>query len=88
VTAWTQERRPPRRNRWLIGGRLRAFVPEPPVHILAARAVQALSGHNDCTHADVLALVDELLELGHRAPVPASPSRDRAEASDRYSVLR
>jgi hypothetical protein len=80
VAAWTQEHRPPRRNRWLIGGRLRAFAPDPPVHILAARAVQALPGHNDATHAEVLALVDELLELGHRTPVTA--------ASGRHSVLR
>ncbi len=66
LTAWTHERRPPRRNRWLMSDRLRAFAPDPPVHILAARAVQAISTHDDRTHAGVLALVDELLATGRR----------------------
>jgi hypothetical protein len=66
LTAWTHLRRPPRRSRWLATGRLRAFAPDPPVHILAARAVQAISVHDDRTHAEMLALIDELLELGRR----------------------
>ena len=78
LTAWTHERRPPRRSRWLVGSRLRAFTPDPPVHILAARAVQAIHAHTDRTHADMLALVDELLEMGRRSPVGASGAdRDR-----------
>lgn len=66
LTAWTHQRRPPRRSRWLVSGRLRAFAPDPPVHILAARAVQAIPAHDDRTHAEVLALVDELLAIGRR----------------------
>jgi hypothetical protein len=66
LTAWTHERRPPRRSRWMVSGRLRAFTPDPPVHILAARAVQALSTHDDRTHSEVLTLVDELLAIGRR----------------------
>ena len=66
LTAWTHARRPPRRSRWLMSGRLRAFAPDPPVHILAARAVQAIPAHDDRTHTDVLALIDELLALGRR----------------------
>ena len=66
LTAWTHERRPPRRTRWLMPSRLRAFAPDPPVHILAARAVQAIPVHDDQSHAEVLELVDELLALGRR----------------------
>ena len=83
LTAWTHERRPPRRMRWLMPGRLRAFAPDPPVHILGARAIQALPGHDDSTHADVLALIDELLDLGGRSrpqPVAATPRAERLRA--------
>jgi hypothetical protein len=69
LTAWTHERRPRRRSRWLISGRLRAFGAEPPVHILAARAVQAIPAHTGRTHAEMLALVDELLALRRGATV-------------------
>jgi hypothetical protein len=69
LIAWTEERRPPRRNRWLMAGRLRALAPDPPVHILAARAVQAIPAHGDRSHAEVLALVDELMDLGRRVPL-------------------
>jgi len=84
LTAWTHERRPPRRTRWLMPGRLRAFAPDPPVHILAARAVQALPAHNERTHAEVLALVDELLDLGRRSRPPAAGLTARA---DRFRAL-
>ena len=67
LTAWTHERRPPRRSRWLMSSRLRAFAPDPPVHILAARAIQAIPAHDDRTHAEVLALVDQLLAIGRRS---------------------
>lgn len=79
LTAWTHERRPPRRTRWLMPGRLRAFAPDPPVHILAARAIQALPAHDDHTHAEVLALVDELLDLGRRSRQPSVGLSARAE---------
>jgi len=88
LVAWTHERRPPRRSRWLVSGRLRAFAPEPPVHILAARAVQAIPGHNDRTHADVLALVDELLELGRRSPLTAPATWAQGDAAGRFNVVR
>jgi hypothetical protein len=65
LTAWTRERRPPRRRRWLVPGRVRAFAPDPPVHILAARAVQTIPAHTDHSHAEVLTLVDQLLRMGH-----------------------
>ena len=50
----------------IVSGRLRAFAPDPPIHILAARAVQAISAHDDRTHAEVLSLVDSLLVIGRR----------------------
>ena len=81
LTAWTHERRPPRRSRWLVSGRLRAFAPDPPVHILAARAVQAISAHDDRTHAEVLSLVDSLLAIGRRVR-PADMSWLDAPARD------
>ena len=84
LTAWTQKRRPPRRTRWLMPGRLRAFAPDPPVHILAARAIQALPAHSDRTHAEVLALVDELLDLGRPS---RPPSVGRSAGADRHRAL-
>jgi hypothetical protein len=87
LTAWTHERRPPRRSRWVIAGRLRAFTPEPPVHILAARAVQAIHAHDDRTHAEMLALVDELLNMGRRSPVPSVGPAARTVASERFRAV-
>jgi hypothetical protein len=87
LTAWTHERRPPRRSRWLMSERLRAFAPDPPVHILAARAVQAIDVHDERTHAEVLALVDELLGLGYRVPVAPVPRSAGADASEHVSAL-
>ena len=84
LTAWTHERRPPRRTRWLMPGRLRAFAPDPPVHILAARAIQALPAHDDRTHAEVLGLVEELLDLGRRS---GPPSVARTARTDRLHAL-
>ena len=91
LTAWTQERRPPRRTRWLMPGRLRAFAPDPPVHILGARAVQALPAHDDQTHAEVLALIEELLDLGRRSrPSSVGPTArpERPERPERLRALR
>ena len=76
LTEWTRERRPPRRRRWLVPGRVRAFAPDPPVHILAARAVQTITVHNDQSHADVLALVDEWLRMGRGTRVSMVASFD------------
>ena len=87
LTAWTHERRPPRRSRWLMSARLRAFTPDPPVHILAARAVQTIHAHDDRTHAEVLALVDELIEMGRRSPVPPTGPAAHAAAPARRGVL-
>ena len=79
LTAWTHERRPPRRARRLLPGRLRAFAPDPPVHILAAHAIQALPTHDDHTHSEVLALLDELLDLGRRTRLQSVGLPARAE---------
>jgi hypothetical protein len=92
LTAWTRERRPPRRRRWLVPGRVRAFAPDPPVHILAARAIQTIPTHNDHSHAEVLAVVEELLSMGRgtRASLVASfgPTADAKLAEFGLAVTR
>jgi hypothetical protein len=78
------------RSRWLMSGRLRAFTPDPPVHILAARAVQAIPAHDDRTHAEVLALIDELLALGRRGrfvPEACIGSAANDRTADRMRAL-
>jgi hypothetical protein len=87
MTAWTHERRPPRRTRWLMPGRLRAFAPDPPVHILAARAVQAIPAHDDRSHAEVLELVDELLALGRRRRVGELAVSERADQAPTVTAV-
>jgi signal transduction histidine kinase len=78
LTAWTHERRPPERS-WR--GRLPALAPNPPIHVLAARAVEAIAAEDGRGHVRVLALVDELLELGRPGPhsPPSTASRPAAE---------
>ena len=87
LTAWTHERRPPRRSRWLMPSRLRAFAPDPPVHILAARAVQAIPAHDDQSHAEVLGLVDELLALGRRRRAGAITTPNDADQAPTATVV-
>lgn len=54
--------------------RLRAQALKPLDDVVGPRAVRALPTHDDQTHAEVLALIDELLALGaqERVSVPAS----------------
>jgi hypothetical protein len=53
----------------------------PDPEIIGSRAVRAIPRHSDQTHADVLALIDELLSLGPvegRATVAAPDSSRRS----------
>jgi hypothetical protein len=63
LNAWTRELH---WSRWLrlVPTPLRALVPTPPANLVGSRAVCAIPQHNDKTHAEVLALIDELLTIG------------------------
>jgi hypothetical protein len=47
----------------LVRARIRAWVPAPPADLVGSHAVCAIPQHNDETHAEVLALIDELLRI-------------------------
>jgi hypothetical protein len=68
LRAWALELHWSRRLRRLVPARLRAWVPTPPVDLVGSRAVCAIPRHNDKTHAEVLALIDELLTIGSKKP--------------------
>jgi hypothetical protein len=62
--------------RWLqrlAPARLRALAPTPPAELVGSHAVCAIPQHNDNTHAEVLALIDELLTIGARKPPTTQP---------------
>jgi hypothetical protein len=48
----------------LVPARLRALIPALPAELVGSHAVCAIPQHNDNTHAEVLALIDELLTIG------------------------
>ncbi|HET6867016.1 MAG TPA: hypothetical protein VFH80_13940 [Solirubrobacteraceae bacterium] len=55
--------------RRLLPVRLRALVPTPPPELVGSYAVCAIPEHTDETHAEALALIDELLTIGAREPL-------------------
>jgi hypothetical protein len=63
LNAWVSERKPRRWTRFLLPAFLPALASMPANDVLGIRAVQAVLGHDDRTHAEVLALIDELLAL-------------------------
>jgi hypothetical protein len=74
--------------RWLqrvVPARLRALVPTPPAELVGSHAVCAIPQHNDNTHAEVLALIDELLTIGARKPPTTRFEHDDANAGLRQS---
>ncbi|HJS93300.1 MAG TPA: hypothetical protein VJ741_03490 [Solirubrobacteraceae bacterium] len=71
LSAWTLERHWTGRLQRLVPAQLRALVSSPPVDLVGSHAVCAIPRHNDETHAQVLALIDELLAIGAgRQPMP------------------
>jgi hypothetical protein len=94
LSAWALERRPRRWTRFLLPtGRILARSPAPEV--IGSRAIRAIPKHSDQTHADVLALIDELVSLGPvegMAPVAAPGSSRRSSGRQpeliRYDLLR
>lgn len=77
LTAWIAELRRRRWTRFLVPASIRALAPTPPMDLIGVRAVQAMSKRDDHSHAEVLALIDELLALGERerVRVPAWSNR-------------
>jgi len=71
--AWTFGLRQRRLTRFLVPSRLRALARNLQPDAVGSHAVRALAKHNDHTHAEVLALIDELLTIGAREqPTPAT----------------
>jgi hypothetical protein len=81
IIAWAREGRPVRRlPRW----RARDAFPEPCRKTAGAIAMSAIRAHTDRTHARVLALLDELIEIGmppdpEAAPMSATTGAGHAE---------
>jgi hypothetical protein len=64
VRAWALELHFGRWLERLVPARLRALLPTPPRELVGSHAVCAIPQHNDKTHAEALALIDELLTTG------------------------
>ena len=84
VAEWAIGMQRRRWTRFLPLSRLRAvgLRRQPSVHAIGTYAVHAIPKHTDETHAEALALVDQLLSLSNRAerpvprPVTARPRRE------------
>jgi hypothetical protein len=68
LRAWALERHWSGWLQRLVPARLRAWVPTPPVDLVGSHAVCAIRRHDDKTHAEVLALIDELLTIDSKTP--------------------
>ena len=71
LAAWASELRQRRWTRFLLAPRLRALALEPQPDFVGTRAVSAIRTHDDDTHRQVLALIDELLAIGAGEPAGA-----------------
>ncbi len=56
----------------------------PPIDACGTHAVRSIRRHTDATHAEVLALIDELIEIG--APTPPSVERERVERDELATI--
>lgn len=72
LAAWSSEMRRRRYATFMPGLLARAFsrLLKPPsgIDALTSDAIRSLGGHTDKTHAEVLALIDELVAIGAREP--------------------
>ena len=64
LSAWALELRWSAWLQRLVPARLRALVPIPRADLVGSHAVCAIPQHDDKTHAEVLALIDELIAIG------------------------
>ncbi|HSC03057.1 MAG TPA: hypothetical protein VLC49_07050 [Solirubrobacteraceae bacterium] len=80
------------RSRWLqrlLPARLVALVQTPPADLVGSHAVCAIPQHDDKTHAEVLALIDELLTIGAgQRPAAGLLDRDQAKPGFRSPLKR
>lgn len=68
LAEWSEEMQRSRRTWFLLRSPARAIsrLRKPPVDAIGTYAVHSIPRHTDQTHAAVLALIDELLEIGAR----------------------
>jgi len=68
LASWAAELQRRRWTRYLLPARLRTIGlhRQPPIHAVGTYAAHAISKHTDLTHAEALALIDELLAIGAR----------------------
>jgi hypothetical protein len=68
LAEWAEEMRRSHRTWLLVPAPLRAIgrLRRPPIDAIGAEAVHSICKHTNRTHAMVLALIDELLEIGAR----------------------
>jgi hypothetical protein len=64
LAAWALELGQRRWTRFLLRSRLRLLACNPQADVVGSSAVRAIAKHNDQTHAQVLALIDELVTIG------------------------
>jgi hypothetical protein len=88
LIAWTELMRAARWPRTLLPPRLRAALPRrrPPLEAAGANAVQAIRRHSGESHAAVLALIDELLELGARRTTWSTPAQTPGRETHRLGT--
>jgi len=83
LTSWISDLRTRGRPRSRVARILHALAPKPTLDSIGASAVHAVIAHRGDLHAEVLALVDELLALGglEKLYAPAAvPAPDRVDA--------
>jgi hypothetical protein len=68
LAEWAQEMRRSQRTWFMVPRPLRAIgrLRRPPIDAVGACAVHSIRKHTNRTHASVLALIDELIEIGAR----------------------
>jgi hypothetical protein len=79
LNAWALELRWSRWLQRLVPARLRRLVSTPRSELVGSHAVCAIRRHDDKTHAEVLALIDELLTIGGPEPPPTRRAQPPAE---------
>jgi hypothetical protein len=74
LKAWATENLRRRWTRLMLPPRLRAIrrLGNPPIEAIGVHAVHSIQRPSDRTHAEVLALIDELLLIGAATPAPAA----------------
>ncbi len=80
LIAWIRELHARRWTRLLLPGRVRALAPKPLDDMLGPHVVRALGAPTDRTHAEALAVLDELLAMGAVSASPPLPAFTSASA--------